>query len=112
MNLPIQQFDVLVIDFPFLDMDQVRLRPALVISSTDFIAKTGVASVAMITREAAPGWPGDVVLDDPIAAGLHKPSKLRMKFHSVAVGNAVAVGHLSTQDRLAVIEAFRDHLAL
>ena len=112
MSIPLQQFDVLVIDFPFLDLDRARLRPVLVISPTDFIEKTGVASVAMITREAAPAWPGDVILCDPVAAGLHKPSKLRMKFHSVVVGNVVAVGHLSTQDRLAVIEALRDHLVL
>ncbi len=108
----LRQFDLLVIEFPFVDQERVRLRPALVLSPAQFIADTGVASLAMITREAASPWPGDVVLVDQASAGLHKPSKVRMKFHSVAVDGAIAVGQLAPDDQRAIRAALKDHLAL
>ncbi|WP_373488338.1 type II toxin-antitoxin system PemK/MazF family toxin [Blastomonas sp.] len=112
MQPPLLQFDILVIDFPFLDQQRVRLRPVVIISNAHFIAATGIASIAMITRLSAAPWPGDLVVDDPACAGLHKPSKIRMKFHSITIADMIAVGRLGADDQIALKSRFREHLGL
>ena len=103
-------FDVVVVDFPFVEQPQSRKRPALVVSRDRFNSETGTAIVAMITREGAAPRRGDVLLGDVITAGLNKPSKVRMKLHTVETGNLRIVGSLAMPDRTAVQTALREVL--
>lgn len=76
------QYDVVVVPFPFTDRRTSKRRPALAVSSEKFSAESGHTVLAMITSAANPSWP----LDTPVnaaSAGLHAPSKLRMKLFTL-----------------------------
>lgn len=103
-------FDVVVVDFPFVEQVRSRKRPALVVSRDGFNAETGTAIVAMITRGTAPPRTGDVPVGDVVTAGLNKPSKIRMKLHTVETGALRTVGSLAGADRAAVEAALRSVL--
>jgi mRNA interferase MazF len=67
--------------------------------STSFNAPAGHSVMAMITSAGTPPWPLDCPLQDPAAAGLPAPSKVRFKLftldHRLVRGE---LGRLSTPD--------------
>jgi len=72
-------YDVLVVPFPFTDSAAVKRRPALVLSAEPFQDRVGHLVLAMITSHENRGWPLDVEISDPRAAGLPHASVVRMK---------------------------------
>lgn len=107
------RFDVLVIDFPFSDMDLSKRRPALILSDAEFIRQSGNALVSMITSAKHSDWPGDCEISDMLAAGLPSPSKVRMRFWTIAYNRMEGpIGHLREADQISVRAALRQTLAL
>ena len=107
----INAFDVLIVPFPFAERDSVKRRPALALSSADFIARTGTVVVAMITSRGHSPWPHDVPLSDLQAAGLHTPCVVRWKLATRDVRLiAGRAGSLAPTDRAAVRAAMRKAL--
>jgi mRNA interferase MazF len=106
------QFDVAIIHFPYVEREGRKKRPAVVVSSQAANAATGVAIVAMVTRESAPPWHGDIVVKHHDSAGLHKPCKIRMKLHTVEVAQLDPVGRLHAEDRKALAGGLKELLAL
>jgi len=94
-----------VVPFPFSDRQASKRRPALALSSEDFGARTGHSVLAMITSARNPPWNLDVPID-AAQAGLHSPSKVRMKLftldNSLILGT---VGSLAEADKQAVRKA-------
>ncbi len=73
-------FSVVVVPFPFADRAATRRRPAVVLSEPGALgARVGHSILAMVTSAANPSWPLDVPVIDLEAAGLPKPSVVRMK---------------------------------
>ena len=106
-----RQFDVVVMPFPFVERE--RKRPAVVISSDAAIGETGVAILAMITRLDAAPWHGDLPIADVVAAGLNKPSKARMKLHTIAAADLDRpIGRLAENDRDCLRAGLRELFAL
>jgi mRNA interferase MazF len=102
-----KQYDVVVVPFPFTDRRASKRRPALSLSSEKFSAEAGHTVLAMITSAKNPPWPSDVIIDAG-RAGLHAPSKIRMKLFTL--DNRLIldrVGSLSENDRRAVAQALR-----
>ena len=75
-NLP-QQFDIVVVPFPYSDQLAEKRRPALVVSSNAFNKKHGLLWVVMITSAANPKRPGDIVIAANIKTGLPAASLIR-----------------------------------
>ena len=71
--------DLVDVPFPFIDSGMTKLRPALVLSTSEFQRTTGACLLAMVTSAERSRWGNDVALIDWALAGLKKPSIVRWK---------------------------------
>ena len=97
-----RRYDIVVVAFPFADRRASKRRPALALSSEEFNAESGNSILAMVTSAKNPPWPMDVMID-AAHAGLHAPSKVRMKLFTL--DNRLILrraGNLSQTDQHAV----------
>jgi len=104
--------DVAVVHVPFIEREGGRKRPVVILSAEDANRKTGVAIVAMITREDAPAWHGDMPVARYGDAGLRKPCKIRMKLYTVETAELTPIGRLQTEDCRNLTIGLRTVLAL
>lgn len=68
--------------------------------------------MAMITTRSHSPWPGDVDVEDPAAAGLRAPCRVRLKVFTL--DNRLIrdqIGALSAADQRAVASSLREHLS-
>ena len=99
------QWDVVVVPFPFSERDGQKRRPALVLSLRGFNC-AGHTAMAMITTQTHHPWPGDCLILDLDRAGLPSPCIVRLKMFTL--DNRLIVrrcGTLASQDRESVQEA-------
>ena len=79
-----EQFDVVVVPFPFTDSTASKRRPALVISAPEkFQTKIGLSVLAMITTTSHDAWSLDTPIENLSACGLTHPSIIRMKLFTL-----------------------------
>jgi mRNA interferase MazF len=71
------QGDVVKVPFPYTDRSTRQSRPALVVSTPSLEDAHGLLWVLMITSAENRGWPGDLAIANPAAAGLPAPSVIR-----------------------------------
>lgn len=117
MNAPTviyEQFDVVVVPFPFTDINATKRRPALILSDAlAFNTSVGRSVMAMITTATHSSWLLDVRITNLQAAGLKTPSIVRMKLftleHSLIVKR---IGKLTVNDRSIVEKALKQLLKL
>lgn len=112
MTIISKQHDIAIVHFPYVGSDRGKKRPVVVVSNHDANVATGVAVVAMITRADAPGWHGDIKVMQYERAGLRKPCKIRMKFHTMELSALDHVGRLEQGDRDALTAGLKKLLAL
>ena len=98
------QFDIVVVPFPFVDSVTAKKRPALILSSSKYFNhETKHSIMAMITSARNKPWPGDVNISNLKNAGLSKPSVIRMKLftldHRLILNS---IGALSPKDQKAI----------
>ena len=98
------QFDVVVVPFPFTDRMASKRRPALVVSDgTVFDRRVGHSLLAMITTASHSRWPLDIPIQDLVAAGLKAPSIVRMKLFTLDCALILKqIGRLGVGDREVV----------
>ena len=105
-----EQWDVIVVPFPFAESMDSKRRPALVLSRGTFNS-AGHSVMAMITSAAHQAWPGDCEVTDRTAAGLRLRCIVRLKLFTLdnrlAISRLGALGH---EDRAAVTAALRTFL--
>lgn len=78
------QFDIVVVPFPFTDNINVKRRPALILSShKEFNDEAKHSIMVMITSARNKPWPHDVAITDLKSSGLPKASVIRMKFFTL-----------------------------
>ena len=107
------QFDTVVVPFPFTDKAAVKRRPALTISTRDFNASHQQAIFAMITTTAQSAWPSDLRIRDLDAAGLKIPCVLRLKLFTLETALVLRrLGRLGDGDRQAARVMLADNLGL
>ncbi len=73
------QWKVVLVPFPFMEMPASKRRPAIAISSKAFNDVNGHTILAMITTAKASTWPSDYELLEPISAGLTTGCYVRWK---------------------------------
>ena len=104
------QWDVIIVPFPFTERAGEKHRPALVVSRWAF-NQSGHTVLAMITSAAHRAWPGDSALADPEAAGLRLPCIVRLKLftldHRVIFRR---IGQVTSADRRAVEKNLRAYV--
>ena len=71
-----------IVPFPFTEKTGAKRRPALVLNTRDF-NENGHMVLAMITIKSHSPWPGDVLIEDLSAAGLHTPYIVRLKMFTL-----------------------------
>lgn len=102
--------DIVVVRFPFADLETAKKRPALVLAHTIRSPRNRLVTVAMITSQIeAPRIEGDVELRSWREAGLLHPSLLRLA--KVAIVDAdlaeKTIGKLADGDRKLAKAAFQ-----
>ncbi len=109
----IEPGDVLIVPFPFAEREATKRRPALALSSADFIARTGTVVLAMITTRSHSPWPHDVPISNVRAAGLTAPCVVRWKIATRDVHLVLAKsGALAAEDRKSVRAALKQALGV
>jgi mRNA interferase MazF len=102
--------DVVDVPFPFIDIPEKKLRPALVLSEPRFHQTTGACVLMMVTSAARSRWETDIELEDWESAGLRKASILRWKVFTIDEQLIVSRrGALSEGDRWKVRESLKAH---
>lgn len=78
------QFDIVVVPFPFTDSGQTKCRPALIISDpNEFDNRIRRSVMAMITTSTHSPWPLDIPIVDLSPTGLNTESIVRMKLFTL-----------------------------
>ncbi len=100
------KWDVVVVPFPFTDINKAKPRPALVLSNESFNEKNGHSVLLMITTASNITWTNDVNISDLVSTGLDAASIVRMKMFTI--DNRIIrkkIGVLGLRDRKACIKA-------
>jgi mRNA interferase MazF len=99
-----EQWDVVVVPFPFTEKSGTKRRPAVVLSKKAFNS-SGHTALLMITTKSHAPWPGDTAIDDPTSAGLAQPCLVRLKLFTL--DNRLLVkqlGALASSDHRRLLE--------
>jgi mRNA interferase MazF len=108
-----ERLDVLVVPFPFAERPAVKRRPALLLSTAPFVEADGHGVFAMITSARHTSWPSDLLIEGWRAAGLPRPSRLRLKLFTLGTAQVLGrLGALDDDDRARVDDRLRSALGL
>lgn len=100
-------WDIVKVPFPYTDRPVRQRRPALVVSAGERLLW-----VVMVTSAENRGWPGDVDIGDPAAAGLPAASVVRTaKIATIEARDAETIGSLPQPARTEVAAHIRRMLA-
>jgi mRNA interferase MazF len=105
MTTPITPFDVVLVPFPFSDLSTTKQRPCLALASIRQKGRPDHVIVAMMTSQVdGLSFPHDLRVQDLAAAGLPKPSLIRLaKVITLETGMIKKkLGTLSAADRKSV----------
>jgi mRNA interferase MazF len=104
------QWEVVIVPFPFSTQLGNKRRPALVLSQRAF-NQHGSTVLAMITTAGHHPWPGDVQLADLKAAGLNSPCLVRLKLFTLDNRLIVKkIGQLAAADRQQLSHQLKAYL--
>ena len=106
------RWDVVALDFPFLEGTDSKRRPALIISSDRLRKDFGLYWIVMITTAKAGLRPDDIVIADRERAGLPQDCVIRVSRIAVVAENQVTrrLGDITPKDRNAVVALLRRYL--
>lgn len=109
MSSQLEQFDLVVVPFPFTDRTATKRRPALILSDQQtFNTPIGQSAMAMITTATHSSWPLDVPIQDLSTTGLQAPSIIRMKLFTLDHALILkSIGKLTDHDATAVKAALQ-----
>ena len=94
-----EQFEIVIVPFPFVDAPKSKPRPALVLSVRPFNQRNGHTLLAMITPAGHTRWPSDYPLRDLRPTGLQATCVVRWKLFTLD-NRALRrrIGHLGEHD--------------
>ena len=104
--------NIVVVHFPFTDLENTKKRPALVLKVIPYSSKLNLVQIAMITSNLdGKELNGDYLIQDWKSAGLLHPSQLRLAKVATIEGELIqlTLGKLSKGDHQRVSEALQEH---
>lgn len=104
--------EIVLVRFPFSDLESSKKRPALVLSQSNVTARVGVVTIAMVTSKIEGlKFPGDHRLQDWESAGLLHPSLVRMSKIATVENDLIdkSLGRLSARDIESLRAVFKKH---
>lgn len=101
-----RQYDIVTIDFPYIDKPiKTKIRPCVIVSSDAYHKNTGFYLVTMITSAKHSSQWGDYVIPNPQELGLIQTSIIRMKFCNIIEADIYKkLGRLSKRCQLILKE--------
>ncbi|MCH7932334.1 MAG: type II toxin-antitoxin system PemK/MazF family toxin [Proteobacteria bacterium] len=107
-----KRWDVVAVYFPFLEGDEAKKRPALIVSSDALYAAHGVYWAAMITTAKAGVRPEDIPITDATKVGL--PADCVIRAPRLVTLSDLQISHrlgsLTPKDRNAVSALLKKYL--
>lgn len=103
-------FDIILVPFPFADLRSTKRRPCLVLRSFKIKGLGELMIIAMVTSNLGGiEFPGDLQLQDITAAGLPKPSMVRLSKVVTIEAKLIKkkLGSLGRSDRSFVVKEFK-----
>ena len=109
MTKPITPFDVVLVPFPFSNLEEIKRRPCLVLANVKPSRYSEHLIVAMMTSHLERHFPHDVVVQNYEEAGLPKPTLIRLaKVVTLELGSVRRkLGTLTPSDRKSVIREWK-----
>lgn len=106
------RWDVVAIDFPFLEGSDSKRRPALIVSSDRLRKDFGLYWIVMITTAKAGTRPDDIIVSDRERAGLPQDCVIRVSRIAVVAESQMTrrLGDIIAKDRNAVTALLRRYL--
>lgn len=107
-----KRWDVVAVPYPFIEGDEAKRRPALIVSGDDLNASHGVYWVAMITSAKSGERPEDIVVTDHRKAGLPESCVIRASRLTTLsdVQISYRLGTITAKDRRAVTGLLKKYL--
>lgn len=102
--------DVVLVKFPFSDLESSKKRPALVLSTSELTTKVRLVTIAMITSYVeGMRLPGDLQIQNWEQAHLLHPSLVRLSKIATVEFNLIdrTIGSLTPADMKAVQQQFQ-----
>jgi mRNA interferase MazF len=109
MTKSITPFDVILVPFPFSNLEAAKLRPCLVLMTMKPARYPQHLIVAMMTSHVEKHFPHDLLVENPSEAGLPKPTLIRLA-KVVTIDSSLIkkrLGSLSKSDRKQVEKEWR-----
>jgi mRNA interferase MazF len=107
-----ERWDVVAVRFPFIEGDDSKRRPALIVSSSQLHAEQGICWIVMITTAKSGPRPGDIAVTDHKSAGLPEQCVIRAS-RITAVGTdqiARRIGSITPRNRNAVAALLKRYM--
>ena len=106
------RWDVVAIDFPFLEGTDSKRRPGLIVSSDRLRQDHGLYWIVMITTAKATHRPDDIPISNRERAGLPQECVIRVSRIAAVAENYISrrLGELTPKDRTAVTGLLRRYL--
>ena len=104
------KFDVIAVNFPFIDKPIItKARPAVIVSSNNYNKNTGFAVIAMITSASNSKLWNDIKISNFKDLELNHISFIRMKFANITKEVILhKMGHLSDDNQRELQKLLRD----
>lgn len=99
-----RKFDIVVVDFPYIEgNNKSKIRPAVVVSTDEYNKQTDFVVIAMITSAKHSKLWNDIEIIHPEKAELKEPSIIRMKFANILQSDILAkIGKLDKENQIAL----------
>lgn len=105
--------DIITVDYPHVETNEIKRRPALVVSACPIGPVGFVLWAVMITSAANRRWPGDVEIGDHVALGLPIPSVVRTeKIATLECAGAERVSRAPTPLLAEIRSRMSDYLGM
>jgi mRNA interferase MazF len=107
-----RRWDVVAVPYPFIEGEEIKRRPALVVSGDGLNTKHGVYWLAMVTTAKAGKQMEDIPVTDHRRAGLPEDCVVRTK-RLVTLGEAQIshrLGSITAKNRNAVARLLKKYL--
>ena len=106
-----EPYTVVAVPFPFTDKNQVKRRPAIVLSSEQHQEQSHHITLLMITSAKHSQWESDYLLTNLSTTGLTAPSVVRQKIFTLDIRLVIKkLGKLALPDYKEVITRLKKHI--